>query len=824
MPSQQNIELLAPAGDLQAAFAAFHFGADAVYTGLRRFSARAEAVNLSADDLSEIAGYAHSLRPARRVYVTVNTIAQNRELSELVDTLGTVSECGADAIIVQDLGVCFTARTHFPRLRLHASTQLAIHNVEGAVTAAKMGFHRATLARELTLAEIQQIVLESGIEIEAFVHGALCYSYSGLCLYSSLLRGRSGNRGRCTYPCRDAFRAEDVDSRELLPFSMKDLALPREIISLRKSGVTSFKIEGRKKSALYVAAATAYYRAILGGKSLADISRLEHDVKTIFSRPWTSLYVNSKDNRDICDTAMTGHRGAPVGRVLMTRRVTSQLTVLRLRLDRPLEKHDGLQLDLPVNGRPFGFAVDELLLLKGPDRRGSIVFEAPPGSIVEVPLPADAPLISENALVYCSSSQDVKRRYRFPTPKPGEFRMRIPVDIVLELNASGLHAAASAPQPFQRPGTITVDESLVTSMSTGRNTAAMKEAMRTSFGKLGNTPFRLQSFDGRNPQELFVPVSVLNTLRRTLITALEAKYNEIAALELGRIKDILSVKPHPQAAAHPAWSIKVDDPSLLSDFAENDFSDISEVVCTIDPAMSGLREQLATLACRIGQDRIRLALPMIVRDSETEAVRLLASSFIHDGWTRWEAANISSFRFLDVGKGDESLRLDITADWPLYSLNRAAVHELEGLNVRRFTLSPEDDLPNMESLLSEFGDRVIVPVYQSPPLFISETCAHSNMQGKCAGTCEGSTARPIVSEKGEKLLLISRQCRTIVLSARPFSLVDHSDRLIAAGARHFRADFSWNPLTPAQALEAWQALRAGRTPSIARPRSPSSLQ
>ena len=200
------VELLAPAGESRAAYAAFAFDADAVYTGLPQFSARAEAVNISAEELEHITVYAHSLPKPRRVYVTLNTLIRQNEIRDLLRTLALCSDCGVDAVIVQDAGVARLARQHFPNLRLHASTQLAIHNLEGVRAAIDLGFKRITLARELTLDEIRSIARHTDAEIEVFLHGALCYSYSGLCLYSALLRGRSGNRGACAYPCRDIFQ------------------------------------------------------------------------------------------------------------------------------------------------------------------------------------------------------------------------------------------------------------------------------------------------------------------------------------------------------------------------------------------------------------------------------------------------------------------------------------------------------------------------------------------------------------------------------------------------------------------------------------------
>src|SRR5262245_50026422 len=241
---QAPVELLAPAGGPDSAFAAFHFGADAIYLGLKKFSARAEAENFTLDEVDEITAYAHSLTPRRRVFVTVNTLIRQDELGELVEAVAALDEIGVDALIVQDLGVYHLVRRHFPGLELHASTQLSVHNRAGAETLARLGFERVVLARELTFEEVRDVTATAGIETEVFIHGALCYSYSGLCLFSAQTLGRSGNRGKCAYSCRDSYEVTGApltlrdgspvrrDPRQGFPFSMKDLALPDHVPAL----------------------------------------------------------------------------------------------------------------------------------------------------------------------------------------------------------------------------------------------------------------------------------------------------------------------------------------------------------------------------------------------------------------------------------------------------------------------------------------------------------------------------------------------------------------------------------------------------------------
>jgi U32 family peptidase len=512
MTAPRRTELLAPAGERAAAYAAFAFGADAVYTGLPRFSARAEAVNLEPRELEEIVAYAHALPHPRRVYVTLNTLVREAELPDLVRSLALCAECGADAVIVQDFGVARLARKHFPALRLHASTQMALHNLEGVRAAARLGFKRVTLARELTLDELRSIAKQAPAEVEAFLHGALCYSYSGLCLYSALLRDRSGNRGSCAYPCRDAFCPSRAPGAAPvgpgLVFSMKDLAGGASIHDLAQAGVASLKIEGRKKSPLYVAAAVNYHRKLLDRAFKAgEQEQCAHDLRTIFSRPWTGLYLQSRANREVIDPDTTGHRGTPVGRV-----ENSGRGFIQFRTALALEVHDGLQIELPGETRPFGFAVDEILLANG--RR---VFEAPAGSVVQVPLPAESPRIPNGTELFLASSQAVKRRYRFDLPNPRDLRRHFPMEVRLALSEARAEATATA----QADGhTLSASAALAGPFAPARNPEAMQAALHAAFGKLGDTPFTLGHFACDGPP-FFIPVSQLNTLRRDLTAALE---------------------------------------------------------------------------------------------------------------------------------------------------------------------------------------------------------------------------------------------------------------------------------------------------------------
>ena len=765
-------ELLAPAGEKASAYAAFAFGADAVYTGLPRFSARADAVNLSARELEEIVAYAHAQPRSRRVYVTLNTLVREAELPDLIRSLALCADCGVDAVIVQDPGVARLARQHFPTLRLHASTQMALHNLEGVRAAVRLGFRRITLARELTLAEIRTIAKQAPAEIETFLHGALCYSYSGLCLYSALLRDRSGNRGTCAYPCRDAFRpaarlpANDILvykqvydtviplARGELLFSMKDLAGGASIHDLAHAGVASLKIEGRKKSPLYVAAAVNYYRKLLDHEfQPGEQEQCAHDLRSIFSRPWTDLYLKSKANRNVIDPGATGHRGTPVGRVEHSGR-----DFIQFRPELQLEVHDGLQVELSGETRPYGFAVEEIVLPNG--RR---VFEAPARTLLQVPLPPDAPRIPAGTELFLASSQAVKRRYRFDLPNPRDLRRRFPVEVRLVLSAERLEATATAEADGQA---LSAAASLAGPFASAQNPATVPAALQTTFSKLGDTPFKLRRLVHDGPA-VFVPVSQLNALRRDLMAALEQQLREAREKHVEQALSSLSLS-NPESclllpsAGTPPFLLKTDQPSaLLAAFPGGDLPRVTELIVELGrESAEQVEAALAQLPERIA---IRLALPMITRAWDREELTAQIRRFFDAGHRRWEAANLSALELIP-----RAADLDLSADWPLYTLNSAALAEWRAHGLSRCTVSPEDTAENIAALAARHPFALVWPVHRDPPLFLSESCPHAAQTGRCPGpeNCD-FTEESFVSKTGEAVRTVNRHCRFFTLLETP---------------------------------------------------------
>ena len=380
-------ELLAPAGSPEALHSAIAAGADAVYLGGKRFGARKFATNFDESAIAEAIDYAH-LRGVR-VYVVVNTLVREDELSDAAEYLIRLYEMGTDAVLLQDLGVAVLAESLVPDLDRHASTQMTIHNHEGVLYAARAGFKRAVLAREVTLDEIKKWESgskASGLGLEVFVHGALCYCYSGQCLLSSAIGGRSGNRGMCAQPCRKPYvllrgKLDEYGrpvslaaepQKESFLISTRDLSVYRHLDRIVRSPVQSLKIEGRMKSPEYVAIVTSIYRraldSIARGSWSASVED-ERDLALAFNRDFTEGHLLGA--KDVMGRKASDNQGFLMGSVAS---YDSQRGEAAVRLSGPLapEKGDGLVIQAP--GQETGMVVqsafqkDGLLRLKTPER------------------------------------------------------------------------------------------------------------------------------------------------------------------------------------------------------------------------------------------------------------------------------------------------------------------------------------------------------------------------------------------------------------------------------------------------------------------------
>ncbi|MCR5506297.1 MAG: U32 family peptidase, partial [bacterium] len=561
---KMKTELLSPAGNFDCGVSAFTYGADAIYLGLKNFSARADAMNFSSEELEKITSLAHGL--GKYVYVAINTVIQNHEIPELIEKLGVVENAKVDGIILQDFSLIPLIKKYFPKLKMHASTQMAVHNLEGAKILADIGFSRVVLARELSFQEIENITKNCGIETEVFIHGALCYSYSGLCFYSSFDRGESANRGKCTYPCRKIYGGTH-------PYAMKDLALHEYILKLRDIGVASLKIEGRKKTPLYVAATADYYRRILDGKSTKGCL---DNIKRIFARPYTMLHFNGK-NKDVIDRDFSGPRGLFLGKIERIKR-----NVITFKTASHIEKHDGIAIEINGIERPFGFAIDKMWVNEKPS------FIAEKGEKVELTVPDDTPELEVGANIYCTSSQIAKSSYPFKETVLSKNVKKTSLDITFDMTDKEIKVFANG---------ITV--SRFGDFQKANNPEKMKDGTLTAFSKLGDSEFTLGNFTYNN-DGYFAPISLLNDIRRELCEKLETKPTYVLPT--------VSFPSYTPQNHTTGYVLKIDNTDYISDFSERDFEKLSEIIIDIDSDFSKIQTPALI-------SKVRVSIPVINRNT-----------------------------------------------------------------------------------------------------------------------------------------------------------------------------------------------------------------
>ena len=679
-----DCELLAPAGNFETALAAFEAGADAVYCGLTEFSARAFADNFTLEDLKNLLRFARG-REKKKIYVTFNTIIDEDNLEAAIEQLARLDEAKPDALIVQDIGVARICRKYFPDLELHASTQLVAHNLEGVLALRELGFKRVVLARELSFNEIASIIKRCGdTELEVFIHGALCYSLSGLCLFGAMEKGRSGNRGMCPYCCRQEFGSA-------YPFSMKDLRLGEDVRKLADVGVASLKIEGRMKSALYVASVTKYYRDILTGTAEIAKKVTVADLETVFSRRRTKLYFDGPNDSPIDSTSL-GHLGAEIGVVKRVTKDREGLSWLRFHTTRALEKHDGLQFEAMVDGRHVGMGIVEMrqAISRHP------VFEVNAGVDVEVLVNEEvAAELKPGMKIYCSMSNAVKRMFPAPSFRPSDYEGGTPIDIEVNIATEGLTCCCNIGVTIKISGTF----------QPAKCPEKTYEGVKKAFSKLGGSDYRLGKLTVNDPEKLFVPMRVLNDLRRDLIEKLDAAREKArqkkvaAAIADDFVNGDLSLRRPTIGATDHLRTVKIRSGQNVP------AGDWDEVIVAINGGVD----------LGVVNQTIRLALPVYTSELEFNKLRIAVKRALRGGQTKWEASDLATLRMLkELGV------TDITADWTLYAFNSRSLAELSEMGVKRFVASPENNRENLQ-YLAESGYQVEFLIQQSTPLFISLT-------------------------------------------------------------------------------------------------------
>jgi len=734
----QRPELLAPAGSREALLAALANGADAVYLGGKQFNARQSATNFSLPELAEAVQLAHRARA--KVYVTVNTLLKDSELEAAAQFLRQLYNIGADAVIVQDPGLIALARATTPQLELHASTQLTIHNAAGVTALAQLGIQRVVLARELSAADIRQIANESPIGLEIFLHGALCVAYSGQCLLSSLLGGRSGNRGQCAQPCRLPYSWCDGGPSSAHPLSPRDLCLLPYVRELLQLPVVAWKIEGRLKSPTYVGTVVRHYRqaidSILAGEDMGDLEGRLTELAQVFNRGFTSGYLFDRPGAQLLSGDRPGHRGVKIGEVLPSGGIRFQRAAERGDV---LLGQDGQEYEIQDfhkgSKRVQQIAAGEEAILPG----------------YRLPVGASVMRLRQAALEQAVSQQLVDYQ---PPSWPLTFHVRLERGRPLTLQASAAEQAVQVlgqrlPEPAQH---VAVDENL----------------LERQLSKLGGSGFTLAQLTCQIEPGLALPVSEINYCRREAVAQLAEKL-------WGQPEQLPSEVSLPQLPAREqqgrvqeaGLAIMVPSLELLSvvlPYAERldrIYFGTSYHSHANPEVLLSVYEQARQRANKAGL-QCYLRLPRILLPKEEQAWQAALAA------KQVEGVLVANWGGIGLA---QRLQLPFVLDTSLNAYNSwfpVSVPTAEG-----YLLSVELNREETLALLADPKQRARLLIHGRHLLMVHEQCL-LGANGRCRGVgqCPTAPAR-LRDRKGYEFpLLGDATCRSYLYNSQVFSLID----------------------------------------------------
>ena len=498
-----KVELLAPAGDFSCLKAAIEAGCDAVYIGGKLFGARAFSSNFTDDEIIKAINYAHLF--GVKVYVTTNTLIYDKEVERFLEYISFLHKNNVDAVIIQDLGMLDLVRQTFPNLEVHASTQMHIHNLDGASFMEKLGVKRVVLARETSISKIKEIKEKTNIDIEIFIHGALCVSYSGQCLMSSLIGNRSGNRGTCAGSCRQSYSIVDENNNIILnnkyPLSMKDLCSLENLKTLLDIGVTSLKIEGRMKSSSYVYTVVKLYRLAIdsyykNNNIYIDEKEL-YNLKKIFNREFTKGFLFDEENNKVINMKRPNHQGVEIGKV-----INYKNNVATIKLNDEININDGLRI---VGKKDIGVNVNNFYI------NSKLVKTAKKGDIItikvndkvekddKVLLTLDSKLNEEINNIISSNQRKVLVKAKFIAKEDKQITFEL-TDFINKV--------------------VVISENKVTK---ALNKPITKEEIKEKLNKIKDTVYKYESLDIEIDDNIFIPLNIINDLKRKAFEELNNK-------------------------------------------------------------------------------------------------------------------------------------------------------------------------------------------------------------------------------------------------------------------------------------------------------------
>lgn len=768
---KDRVEILAPAGSMECLKAAITAGADAVYTGGALFGARAYAHNLTEEELLEAIDYVHL--HGRRLYLTVNTLIKDREMEkQMYDYLLPYYRQGLDAVIVQDIGLFRFIRKHFPDLPIHASTQMTLTGVDGAKFLEKEGAQRIVTSRELSMAEVKKIADETELEIESFVHGALCYCYSGQCLFSSFIGGRSGNRGQCAQPCRLLYRTPKAKRPQYL-LSLKDICTLELIPEMIESGIYSFKIEGRMKKPEYAAAVAfqyrkyadlylKYYEECPAEEDPAAYAMKKYRVREedrqmlldLYNRGgFHTGYYHTQNGREMISLNRPNHAGVPAVKVLAKkgRNVTAKALT-----------------DL------YPQDIIELPMRKGREKADNYTCKdaVRKGMNVQIPVFADTPFKRDEIWMRTRNSTLIDTlREEFVNGKIkericGTFRLYPQEKATLtvkcrdaKITVAGEKAQEALSQPMSR------------------------ERIEKQLRKTGNTEFEFSFLKAEIGEKVFLPMQSLNELRREALETLEKVICE-KYRRSGEVKDPEEDKTElsMEEEVLSGWTASVRTAEQMEVILEEEAIGRIYVDCTMFPRIweKDSYVEWITKVHAAGKE-IYLVMPYIFRERTRKQYEAAYNRIFGAGWDGILIANYESFAFLK----EHGYTGRIMTDYNLYEFNQESRKFWKEKGVFEFTAPVELTERELQDLRVKDGEVI---VYGYLPMMISAGCIQKTTRG-----CLKKSGQTTITDRYRNPFVVKNECDycyNILYNYVPLYLGDRMEEVYQIGPGRIRLMFT----------------------------------
>ena len=752
----RDVELLAPVGSFEALKAAVQNGANAVYLGGKDFGARASANNFDRDELKEAVKYAH-IRGVQ-VFVTTNTLRKENEIEDFLEYAKFLYDIDVDAIILQDIGMARLIKRELPDFELHASTQMVAHSLEDVKYLESVGFDRVVLAREVTVEEIKYICDNCKADIEVFVHGALCVCYSGQCLMSSMIGNRSGNRGRCAQPCRQRYELIDVYTGEVVNsngdylLSPRDLNAIEEIDKVIDAGVHSLKIEGRMKRPEYVATVIDGYRKTideyLATNKLNVSDETINDLYTIFNRKFTKGLLLGDVGKDMMNSQLPNNQGLYVGTVVDYNKKAKRL---KIKLANTLKKGDGINLGGGTIGRIIKNGNIETIGYKGETIELDFVGEARKGQIV-----------------FKTSDSELMDRVQATFTQDKEFVKNI-IDAKITIKL-GQKPILTLKDRHSNEATIEGDKIVEEAMKV----ALSKEKVETQLRKLGNTPYELDLLEIELDDNVSLPISLLNQMRRDCIELLD---KERVSIKNRKYKN-KTVKYKPvlyNRNKQQEISVKVKNLEQLESALECGVDRIYyEDTNTIDKAMS--------LAMKYNKKVIYSA-PRIIRNKEYNHLAKANNAGV-------ESVQVGNYGSIDYFK-DKKLNID----YYLNAFNSETINYYKEIGADTLCISQELNINEIKETIKYTDINIESVVYGYTPLMITEYCPMGVIVRDCkkdkrVAKCKESIYA-LRNSKGDEFR-VSQDifCRSTIYNSNVTCMLDNLYELHEIGINVLRLDFT----------------------------------